>query len=214
MPLYPDRDHGILAHIASERLERRALQEFQGIAMAVCFDGKVDDSELNLVRTWLNNHAALWGAWPFDRIVELLRRILADGVVTTEERRELLATLRQYSAETHAPAGTIFDDDAVVVVAGRSFAITGASEFFDREALIKRLKDCGATVHDSVRPDTDYLVVGAEGSDLWVTSRYGTKIESAMDYQRRGGRIKVVRDYAAIDALVTCELARGVGGTV
>lgn len=211
-----DTDQELISRFAVKAKRRDAMNQLQAVAYAICFDGHVSDSELDMLRSFLGSHADLINEWPISSIWDLLNRILADGEVTLEERRILLKTLREYAlrdldedaTEASRVTQTIFDDDVEIVFPGRSFVVTGVLEFGKRAPFQERIVSVGGVIHDKVKRDTDFVVVGVKGSQAWTTEKYGTKIDEAMQAKSRGGALRIVREIFAVEALLAAEAQR------
>lgn len=218
-----DTDHELISRFAAKAKRRDAINHLQAIAYAICFDGHVSDSELHMLGSFLSNHADLINDWPISSVWELLNRIMADGMVTLEERRILLKTLREYALhDLNEPASplaeaasepsrvtqTIFDDDVEVLFPGRAFVVTGVLELGKRGPFQARIAALGGIIHDKVKRDTDFVVVGVKGSQAWTTDKYGTKIEEAMQAKARGAAVRIVRELFAVEALLAAEAQR------
>ena len=65
---------------------------------------------------------------------------------------------------------------------------TGKLESGPRKKAQATVVSLGGSCHDKVRVDSDFLVIGALGTDHWKTSRYGTKIEEVMHHRSASGR--------------------------
>lgn len=214
-----DRDQELIARFAVQAKRRDAMNQLQAIAYAICFDGQVSDTEIEMLRSFLGAHAHLVSDWPLSSLWDLLNRILADGEVSVEERRILLRTLREYAlTDLDAPQPdptvvsapqTIFDDDVDIIIPQRSFVITGVLELSKRAPFQQRLQAVGGLIHDRVRRDTDFLIVGVKGSQAWSTAKYGTKIDDAQQLKQAGSPIRVVREAFAIEALLAVEAGKG-----
>ena len=184
-----DRDERLIRHLCQGTIDRRLAAELQGLATAIVYDDYVSDEEVGMLSLWLSTHAGDLLAWPLNELADLLERVLADGRIDDPERSELLTFLSGIAAslsQSGAPAENIFDVDPRIVFAARAFAITGKLHSGPRKQARRAIESRGGLFHGGPRVDTDYLVVGDLGSDSWITSRYGTKIERVMQYRSTG----------------------------
>ena len=46
----------------------------------------------------------------------------------------------------------------------------------------------------TVKMDTDYVIVGDNGSDKWKFGNYGGKIKKAMENQKKGSCVQIVSE--------------------
>ncbi len=86
------------------RLIDKTIQELQGAAAAIIYDGKIDDCEIELLRKWLQDNREFIGEWPLDELNMVVSGILIDGIVTREEREQLLSFLSNFAAGPEKPA--------------------------------------------------------------------------------------------------------------
>lgn len=207
MTLDYDRDQELIMRLNAADKGRDAANQFQMLAWTICFDGKVSDTELDMLVHFLGTNAHLSSAWPYNRVWDLLARIRQDGDVTHEGRLLLLRTLKEFERGVPTPTGAAFDDDVEVVIDGRRFCITGVLEFGQRRHFQERLEACGGIVQKSVSSKTDFLVVGMKGSAAWMSDRYGTKIDEVMQYRERW-QVRVIRESFAVEALLLAEDAK------
>ncbi len=188
-PLDYDTDQNLIKSYNFPIMVKRAVQEMQGMAAAMIYDGRLDDVEINLMSDWLNRHIVEAGDWPLSDLVAILKNVLADGVVTEQERLNLLNFLAQFAAGPQQPEVIqgIFDSDAKIIFPGQMFLFTGKLVFGTRKKAENAVVARGGSIAPaSVTGDLNYLVVGELGSEAWKFSRFGSKIEKAMQMRKTG----------------------------
>ena len=205
-PLDYDADQNLIKTYNLPLMVKKAVQEMQGMAAAIIYDGRVDDDEINLMRDWLNCHVVEAGDWPLSDLVVVLKKILADGVVTEQERLDLLNFLAQFAAGPQQPQVIqgIFDSDAPIIFPEQMFLFTGKLVFGTRKKAENAVVARGGSIAPaSVTNDLNYLVVGELGSEAWKFSRFGSKIEKAMQ-MRKGGRTNplIVQEKRFVQAVI------------
>jgi hypothetical protein len=79
---------------------------------------------------------------------------------------------------------------------GRHFLFTGKFAFGSRNACEAAVIERGANAKRLRRPtrETDFVIVGHEGSAAWKREAYGTKIEEAVLLRRLHGRPAIVSE--------------------
>lgn len=111
-----------IAKSMQQRALTKAAQTLLGICAGISADGHISDQEITFLRTWLAENAEVAAFWPGSALVRRIDEVLADGVVTQDERDSLLSSLQQLSgnhfAETgsstpEAPAVPIDDDPSI-----------------------------------------------------------------------------------------------------
>ena len=76
----------------------RAMQSLAGVVQGISLDHEISNAEIGVLSDWLAMYASLLHRQPFGELAELVERILADGVVTAEEREELLDWCQRFLA--------------------------------------------------------------------------------------------------------------------
>src|SRR5690606_3953100 len=73
----------------------RGLGALLGIATGMLSDKQLADAEVHFLKDWLENNSAISTAWPGDVVYDRVKAVLADGIVTEEERSHLVRSLQQ-----------------------------------------------------------------------------------------------------------------------
>jgi NAD-dependent DNA ligase len=172
-----------------------------GIVTGLIADGVLNDNEIRFLGEWLAAHDEVAFEWPGDIILARVREILADGVITEEERTHLLAILRDVvgdSRQSLAHAGHVtelaFDDMAAITFQGIVFCLTGNFVYAPRQVCEAKTEERGGVVKNGVSRRVRYLVVGSLGSPEWKEGSFGTKIEKAVQLKREGADLAIVRE--------------------
>ena len=129
---------------------------------------------------------------------------MLDGRVDAQENEALIQFFGEFvSAGNRKSVGVVESDVTVSGVCelapsisfiGRSFCFTGSSQRGPRTYLASVVADRGGHLHKSIKSDTDYLIVGADGNPCWAYACYGRKVEDAVERQRSGQRIQIVHE--------------------
>lgn len=202
-----DDHEGLITLFHLPNIEKRTIQELHGLATAFIYDGVISDSEISLLTDWLNNNEFLYDTWPVSRLIELLHEILEDGVITDDERKELLTFLSGIASPISPDdrvANTIFSDDKIILFKEKYFIFTGKLQLGKRKRAEEEvLKRGGLCPGGSYKRWIDYLVVGDLGQDCWKYSKYGTKIESCMNALDNGRtNTAIIREERFIAAII------------
>jgi hypothetical protein len=88
--------HTPAARISLTRAQRASQigAELLSLCQTVTADGSLNDEEVSSLREWLTAHVAS-DLPPIRFLAPIVERILADGVVNTEERRELYLAIEK-----------------------------------------------------------------------------------------------------------------------
>lgn len=186
---------------AAHRL-KRATDQLIGICSGIAADGVVNEQEVAFLSTWLSENRAVCADFPGREIHARIGEIMSDGVVSKEERDDLLGILQQISGNRFIDTGSAqpdgaaipADENPTIVFPGKHFCYTGKFAFGIRsrceEAVIKR----GGHADGDVTRKLDYLVLGIEVSEDWKHHTYGRKIEHAMKLRAEGFPLIIVRE--------------------
>ncbi|MEX0962469.1 MAG: BRCT domain-containing protein [Pseudohongiellaceae bacterium] len=193
----------ILSQRESETTESVGhIEELVGFLTGTASDGVLNDQEINGMSSWLERNSSVREVWPASVIVQRLDTILEDGVITDEERQDLLTTVRQVTGtDTDIPSlgyevSTEVWEDPIdgLTLNGSVFCLTGDFVSGDRESVDTMLRCLGAETNSSVNKSVDYLVIGTLASHGWLYTSHGRKIEKALLLKRAGGPIKVITE--------------------
>ncbi len=176
--------------------------ELVGFLTGVASDGILNDQEVDALSDWLNRNETIRDRWPASVVVNRLNNILEDGIMTEEERQDLLETVQKITgteAETNDvsyEASTEVWEDRVdeVKIAGSVFCLAGEFVSGDRNHVDTNLRLRGAETSPNVNSDVDYLVIGTLASRDWLYTSHGRKIEKAILLKRKGAKIAVITE--------------------
>ena len=184
-------------HTVRYSTETLALQELQLLLERIISDGQITLVEFSELKTWMENHRDLQGNYPFDRVFSALDNVLVDGRVTSEELYELQILFSDFvdPVKNRSCHEEIFSIDSKHIV------VTGDFDFGSRSEVFEIIEAAGGIVDKTVKKTTDYVVVGAKGSDNWKTGNYGGKIQKALEWKDQGEKIEIVEESDFIPAL-------------
>ncbi|AOY00122.1 BRCT domain-containing protein [Jeongeupia sp. USM3] len=188
---------------------KKATEHLLGLCTGLVADQHLNDTEIQFLATWIKQHPDVTAGWPGKTIARRITEITRDGIITDEERADLLITLNSVCGNDFAETGSTdanvvtlpYDDDPHVLFSGRSFCLTGRFFHGTRNACEKALSALGGIPRDNVVKDLDYLVVGSLISDDWAHTPYGRKIELAMRYIEQGEGIALISEQQWSEAL-------------
>ena len=193
----------VIKHKESEAPEEVGhIEELVGFLTGTASDGVLNDQEIAAISSWLENNESVKSVWPASVIVQRLAIILEDGIITDEEREDLLATVQQVTGTDADESGLGYEvstevwEDSIsdVEFAGSVFCLTGDFVSGDRESVDTLLRCLGAETNSSVNKSVSYLVIGTLASHDWLYTSHGRKIEKALLLKREGSDIKVITE--------------------
>lgn len=183
----------------AKAIKARSLDELVGLCKGVVVDGQINGPEAEFILNWLNANQSVANTFPANVLYPRLVEMLADGKLDDEEARELLGFLRQMTGETgqmgavNQSTGIAFDAPLPdLAFQGQTFCFTGEFGYGRRDDVKARTAALGARVASSVTVRGCVLVVGCIGSEAWLHSTHGRKIEAAVAARGQGKPVCVV----------------------
>lgn len=166
-------------------------------------DGVVDFGEAKILLDWLERNPGAQG-WPFNALLPRLRVMLEDGILDLEEEQELLDTLMQITGGGFASIENNFTSNSTTLPLnrpqpdiqwqGRGFVFTGQMACGSRKACQEAVAALGGLVLPGVSSKVSYLVIGSIGSEAWIHSTHGRKIEQAVEFRENGLPIVIISE--------------------
>lgn len=193
-----------------KNIDTKSMQLLLGICSGLIADKQLNDTEIHYLRSWLRDHETICDKWPASGIHYKIEQILADGIITLEERQQTLELLQEitgnYFSETGAaiPEAPILptDTDVIIEFINKTFCFTGEFIYGTRAYCERSILKLGATAVDNVSRKLDYLVIGANVSPAWVNETYGRKIEKAIETRTKLGKPFIVSEKQWAEVLV------------
>lgn len=185
---------------ATDRVGR--VDELIGFLTGVASDGVLNDQEIEAMSRWLESNESIREVWPASVIVNRLSHILEDGVITDEERDDLLVTVNQVTGTNVEETGVSYQASTEVwedkidslPITGKTFCLTGDFVSGDRNTVDTLLRCLGADTSTSINKNVDYLVIGTLASRDWLYTSHGRKIEKALLMKREGTDITIITE--------------------
>lgn len=167
--------------------DTKGLQELKNIIEVIMEDGKIEQKEILYLNYWLNKNNYLNGNYPYDRIYKVVKNVLADGIITDDEYKELNKIFDEFLN----PVSTQEVNESILFE-NKVFCLTGSFNYGSKEDIEKKIIAKGGICVKNVILKTDYLIVGGVGSDAWKFGNYGGKVQKAMELNEKGKNIKII----------------------
>ncbi len=197
-------DRAPSGNITLRRRQDRATDELVGLCRGLLADGHVSQTEAEFLKDWIERNAEFVGSYPFDRIYQVLHRVLADGFIDDDESADLHDTLIRFvggealspAAQTTSLASTLplCSPIPTLIYPERTFVVTGTFSFGTRSNVHAAIEAKGGGVTDSVSRKVSFLVIGDLGSRDWINSNSGRKIQQAIELREKGIQINIVSE--------------------
>jgi NAD-dependent DNA ligase len=189
----------------------RSLGALLGITQGLICDGNLNDREIHFLNDWLTANENIANSFPGDIVHARLKAVIADGVITDEERSYLTDTLQKLVGgsldELAEPAHVTelaFDVVDTLAFQATRFCLTGNFVFAKKDVCHDAIERRGGLIADNVSKKLHYLVVGGLGSAEWKHGSFGTKVEAAMKLKREGAVLRIIREDHWANALSLC----------
>ncbi len=152
----------------------------------VASDGKVTDDEMSEMLELMLSNDEIASDPAYGKIMRMAQEAYADGVVTDAEAELMLKEI-----------SSILDPvirNEVVRFPGSKFCLTGAFSHGSRDAVKCYIESRGGKVLTGVTGNTDYVVVGLQGSEAYSFGNYGSKVKKALELREKGKPVMIVSE--------------------
>jgi NAD-dependent DNA ligase len=192
-----------------QRVCTRALEHLMGILDGIVSDGRIEDSEVKFLSTWLSANPEAIQRWPGTLIERKVREILADGIITAAEKDHIMKVLQNLGATMFMETGSAsnevislpINDIVTVTMRDAGVCLTGDFIFGTRAACERLALRAGAMPMDNVSKNVDYLVIGTMTAPGWSHGSYGRKIQRAVELQEQGHAIEIISERRWLEAV-------------
>ena len=207
-----DNDAQPIAYFNASANADKAIEHLLGLCNGIASDQYLNDNEIHFLRNWISDNKNIVDKWPCNIIHDRLSSILADGIITDDERADLLETLNCLLGSpvlNGVTSGMSTDlpitPDAEIIIPGSVFCLTGKFITGTRKKCEDMVNSAGALTGSSVTLKTDYLVIGDLSSRDWKFSSFGRKIEKAIEYRDSGkSDVAIISEQMWLDSLKAC----------
>ncbi len=178
------------------------LRELKEMLSGFLSDGILSNEEIDTVRQWEKSHKYLSDRYPFKQIIETLDKAFEDGVISDDETNEI----KQIFSEIIDPVKSQHCNQSICTLMEKHVCLTGEFDYGQKRDVESIIISHGGSIDESVKKTTDYLVVGAKGSEAWKAGNYGGKIQKAMEYQKKGSNITIIEEANFMDMVNAMEV--------
>jgi len=183
----------------------RNIDELIGISRGLTADDTINQLEAEFLLDWISNHFNFdeLDTYPLNTIFDRLKNMLSDDNLDKDEAIELLDMLKSFTGDkpiveevsSMSSSLPLCNPLPEITFNDKLFCLTGAFTIGTRKQCENMIKELGGVIKKSPTLKTDYLIVGILGSEDWIHSSYGRKIELAMELRDvRNTNIKIVTE--------------------
>ena len=181
----------------------KAAQVLNGICAGIAADNHINDQEIHFLKTWLLDNDEIASVWPGYILADRVRSILADGIITEDERQDFVSTLKELSGNRFTDTGAAQADSPAlpcdelpsIFFRNMTFCFTGGFLYgtrSDRERIVSSL---GGKPLKQVTKKLHYLIIGTFIEPSWANTTYGRKIETAVLHRDSGSGLCIASEY-------------------
>ncbi len=189
----------------NQEVKDRNIDELIGISRGIIADGTVNTKEGEFLLSWIKTHFDKYdiNTYPVNTIYDRLTSSLKDGIIDSEESKELLELLTSFTGDipivqqvasmsSTLPLCNPFPE---VSFEDKIFCLTGAFTIGTRAKVEELIQDLGGIAQKTPTLKTNFLIIGILGSGEWIHSSYGRKIEKAVELRDINGKdIKIISE--------------------
>lgn len=185
------------------------LHLLNGLCKGLISDRTLSEEEVRYLDWWLTQNGALKSNYPGKELYALVKEILSDGIITTEESENLHKALVDFTGCDLA-SGVVdglstklpLDNTAEVSVENKTFCLTGVFLAGKRAYVEDLIKKNNGLISSGITKRIDFLVIGTLSSRDWKFSSHGRKIEKAVSYRDdEGAKLKIISEEMLFHAL-------------
>lgn len=178
------------------------LHLLNGLCKGLISDREISEHEIRYLDWWLTQNGALKNNYPGRELYALVKEILSDGVITSEESTSLYKALVDFTG-CDLDSGVVdglatrlpVDREFLPQVEGKVFCLTGVFMAGKRSIVEDRVKSAGGIIISNITKNLDFLVIGTLSSRDWKFSSHGRKIEKAINYRdEEGAKLKIIAE--------------------
>ena len=172
----------------------RDIDELVGLCKGILADGIIVQAEAEFLQNWLTVNQDAIDIWPANIIYQRIENMLEDDHLDTGEEKELISLLMDVTggpSDPHVKSMSttlpLDQPQPEILFEGNTFCVTGKCVTGARADVVKAIEERGGSFSKNVVKDLNYLVIGVVGSEDWMHTTHGRKIEKAVDYRDNEG---------------------------
>ena len=180
----------------------RAIEHLLGMVTGMVADGQLHDLEIKMLSTWLASYPEVTTEFPVSVIARKISEVLADGIITADERSYLLVVLLGLASTDFSVTGSAtpevitlpIEDNVEINFSDALVCFTGEFLYGTRAACERLVLKLGARCAGNVSKKVNILVIGTKVSVDWAHTSFGRKIQQAMELREAGHPMKIISE--------------------
>lgn len=188
------------------KIQDRQVDTLIGLSKGLIADDTINQAEAEFLQTWLVQNRQCENPIILN-LLDKVSLMLEDGILDSEESKELLSILGKISGE-QSELGEVAKTSKLpicspapsIIFAEKSFLFTGTCAFGTRSQCQKVITSLDGINSSSVTKKLNYLVLGTYVTESWAHESFGRKIEKAMEYRDSGIPLAIITEAHWIEA--------------
>ncbi len=177
--------------VATTACETLAIQILNGILKGIIADGEVTQEECQNLYEWIQEHNAFIEKYPFKDTVKLLKPVIKQEDYTDADSLKLMDKIEKILNPVQTQSK---QPKRGLNLTGKIICLSGNFAYGKKAEVTKLIQEHGGIVEESVKRNTDILVVGANESQAYAHGRCGTKVLKAMQNNKTGSNTKIMTE--------------------
>ena len=171
--------------------------QLKNITQGILADDVINENEVEYLLNWIDDHIEVTLNDEIEKIYDVLLEAMMDGEIDKQEERaikKLLSTFIEENNNSEDCLSPLCSPLPDVTITDNVFCFTGDFNLGTRGYCEKIVLAHGAKTSKGITKKVDYLVIGANESELWSHGSYGAKIEKAVEYREKGTGVKIISE--------------------
>lgn len=175
---------------------KASMKELVEFAQDILSDEFLSDKKILKIHEWLIENEHLCGQFPYNDLFNTCEDILADGIITEEERLYFTLLLSEFLS----PSAIDAKPQNLDIIAGKCFCLSGNFSSGTKTSIENTIVSLGGQCAKTVTKKTDILLVGDVGDTRWLYGNYGSKVAKALQMQEKGHHIQILAETSFTEA--------------
>ncbi|MFY4767483.1 BRCT domain-containing protein [Aliarcobacter butzleri] len=186
-------------------IKDRNIDELIGISRGLLADNKINEDEAKFLLSWIENHFEKedFTEYPINTIYDRLKNVLSDRILDENEAIEIKELLQSFTGDkpiieqikSMSSTLPLCNPLPEIDISKETICLTGAFTIGTRKQCEILITDLGGKIKKEPTLDTTCLVIGILGSEDWIHSSFGRKIEKATELRdKKNTGIKIITE--------------------
>jgi len=165
-----------------------STQILDGILKGIILDKDISELECMNLRQWLYDNLHLSNHFPFDKVMEMLDKVLEDSKITTKESEyinSIIDSLLNPVESLRVKINSVQD---------KHVCLSGNFSYGQKSDVENYIIENGGIIDSALKKSTDILMIGNCECQAYSNGTYGTKVKKAIEYNNKGANIQIIKE--------------------